>query len=370
MPRLRWVPTLALPVVLLAMPALAQATLVYVRKPLKPVVWIAEDNGKHAHEFAAGSNPRLSPDGKTVAYSPTKMGGFGSELVVAPVDGSAPARRLLANWREPFVFDWSPDSSTIAALRGPELGKRALVLIDVATGTQRVVASGYFNGVSFAPPSPPAPPAPQAGFAPLGALAGNPMPLVYGRAPGERYPPHSDLYRFDFIPGESLRAQTPVRLTHDHRSTSPLWGPHGKIVFVKLLDAKKRRYGPKTELYLMNEGGGKVRRLTHTKVGPLLQGLYPTDWSADGKRLLAEFEGQDTTYAVTVNPQTGAQRPLIEATEQGFLGADLSADGRFVLGKTEGFEPGPGTDVGIVPYGGRRGVKVLAHNAFEPSWSR
>jgi hypothetical protein len=118
----------------------------------------------------------------------------------------------------------------------------------------------------------------------------------------------------------------------------------------------------------MNPAGKQVRRLTHTKVDPLLQGLYPTAWSANGRRLLAEFEGQDTTYAVTVNPRTGAQRPLGEATEQGFLGTGLSADGKFVLGKTMGFEPGPGTDVGIVPYGGG-GVKVLAHNAFEPSWS-
>ena len=34
----------------------------------------------------------------------------------------------------------------IAALRGPELGSAALVLIDVASGVQRTVASGYFSG--------------------------------------------------------------------------------------------------------------------------------------------------------------------------------------------------------------------------------
>ena len=55
----------------------------------------------------------------------------------------------------------------------------------------------------------------------------------------------------------------------------------------------------------MNTEGGQVKRLTHTKVDPLLQGLSPTQWSASGKQLLAEFGGQDTTYAVTVNPKTG-----------------------------------------------------------------
>lgn len=331
---------------LAAAPATADATLAFVRKPLKPQVWAAEDSGKHAHVLAAGANPRVSPDGKTVAFNPTKNGRFGSELAVVPAAGGEP-RRLLGDWREPYVFAWSPDSSAIAALRGPELGKRALVLIDVASGAQTVVAQGYFNGVSFDP-------------------AGG--RIVYARASSEKYPPRSDVYRFDVPIGQAVRYVPPVRLTRDQRSIDPLWGPNGEIVFAKLVGAKQRRYGPKNELYLMSEAGGKVRRLTHTKVAPLLQGLYPTAWSADGSRLLCEFEGQDTTYAVTVNPRTGAQRPLIEATEQGFLGAGLSADGRFVLGKTLGFEPGPGTDVGIVPYGGG-GVKVLAHNAFEPSWS-
>lgn len=353
MRRVRWVFVTALSVAMLAAPGFAGATLTFVRNPFKPAVWVAEDNGKHAHELAAGSAPRVSPDGQTVAYSPAMKGGAGSELVVAPVDGSAEPRRLLSNWREPFELEWSPDSSTIAALRGPEIGKRTLVLIDVATGERRVVARGYFSGISFAPEPPLHP----------GAGRRKPPRLVYGRSHSERYPLRSDIFWSDVSGG------MPVQLTHDHRSTAPLWGPSGKIVFVKQLGAKKRKYGPKNELYLMNESGGKVRRLTHTKVDPLLQGLYPTQWSANGKRLLAEFEGQDTTYAVTVNPQTGAQRPLVEATEQGFLGWALSANGKLVLGSTGGFEPGPGNDVATIPYGGGK-PKVLATNAFEPSWSR
>jgi Tol biopolymer transport system component len=347
--RLRWALALALPAVLLAVPALAQATLVYLRKPLNPVVWAAEDNGKHAHELVAGSNPRISPDGQIVAFLDQGKGRSSRpELMLVPADGSAPVSRLATGWRETSAFDWSPDSASIAAVLGPELGAKRLVVIDTVTGAQQTIASGFFSGVSFSPEG---------------------GQLVYGRAAGEDFPARSDVYRYDIPKGETLRAVQPVPLTHDGRSLDPLWGPNGKIVFVKQLGAKQRKYGPKNELYLMNPAGKRVRRLTQTKVDPLLQGLYPTAWSADGKRLLAEFEGQDTTYAVTVNPQTGAQRPLIEATEQGFLGAGLSADGRFVLGKTMGFEPGPGTDVGVVSYSGSKSVIVLAHNAFEPSWS-
>jgi Tol biopolymer transport system component len=344
---MRWVPAVVLLITFAAAPAAARATLVFLRQPLHPVVWLAENSGANRHKFAAGTNPRISPDGQTIAYSPVKGGSLGSELAVAPVDRSAPPRRVLGNWREPSTFAWSPDSSMIAALRGAELGSRQLVLIDVASGDQRTVASGYFSGVSFSPGG---------------------GQLVYGRAGSENYPPRSDIYRFDIPIGVQVRYLPPVRLTHDRRSIAPLWGPD-EIVFAKQLGVKQRRYGPKNELYLMNTAGKQVRRLTHTKVGPLLQGLYPTQWSGNGRRLLAQFNGQDTSYAVTVNPRTGAQRPLVEATEQGFIGAGLSADGKLVLGSTGGFEPGPGHNVATIPYGGGK-PRVLAKNAFEPSWSR
>ncbi len=348
-PRLRWVPAIVVLAAFLAAPALAHATLAFVRGPLKPQVWVANDNGKRAHELLAGSNPRVSPDGQIVALLRQGTGRRAQpELVLAPADGSAPPSVLVKGWRNPYVFAWSPDSGSVVAVLGPELGKQRLVLIDTEDGSQRTIARGFFNGVSFDPEG--------------GAL-------VYGQAPSEKYPPRSDVYRFDVPPPGAVfvKAPTPVRLTRDQRSTNPLWGPNGRIVFVKQLAAKQRKYGPKNELYLMNTAGKQVRRLTHTQVNPLAVGLTPTAWSSSGNRLLAEFGGQDITYAVTVNPKTGAQRPLLKATERGFLGTALSANGRLVLGKTGGFEPGPGGNVAVVPYGGGE-PRVLAKNAFEPSW--
>lgn len=119
----------------------------------------------------------------------------------------------------------------------------------------------------------------------------------------------------------------------------------------------------------MNPDGSRVERLTNTKVDPLVQGLSPTQWSADGSRLLTEFGGQDTSYAVTVNPRTGAERTLTKEREVGFIGTALSADGSTVLGDTGGFEPGPQHKVVTIPYTGGK-PKVLAKNASEPSWSR
>ena len=328
---------------------MAQATLVFSRSPFDPSVWSAANDGSGARRLAAGSDPRISPNGQIVAFLHQGKGRSSQpELMLVPADGSAPVSSLATGWREISSFAWSPDSVSVAAVLGPELGPKRLVLIDTVTGAQQTIARGFFSGVGFAPEG---------------------WQLVYGSAASENFPARSDVYRFEIPIGQSVRYAPPVRLTQDQRSTSPLWGPNGKIVFVKQLGAKQRRYGPKNELYLMNPAGKQVKRLTHTKVDPLLQGLYPTQWSANGKRLLAQFNGQDTTYAVTVNPRTGAQRPLVEATEQGFAGVALSADGRLVLGATGGFEPGPGHDVATVPYGGGK-PKVLAKNAFDPDWSR
>lgn len=336
--------------VLLALPAAAQATLAYVRNPLHPTVFVAGDDGSGAKKLVAGENPHLSPDGKIVALLRQGTAGKSQpEMILAPADGSAPPTVLAKGWRLPEVFAWSPDSKLVVAVLGPELGKQRLVLIDTVIGAQRTIAHGYFNGVSFSPDG---------------------GELVYAMAGSETFPPRSDVYRIEVLPpgAVSVKAVVPQRLTKDHRSSYPLWGPQ-KIVFVKTLDAKKRKYGPKNELYLMGPQGKGVKRLTHTKVAPLLQGLFPTAWSASGNQLLAEFEGQDTSYAVKVNPKTGSEKPVAEAGEQGFVGTALSSDGKFILGYTGGFDPSLKHNVLSIPYAGGKG-RVLAKNAFEPDWSR
>jgi Tol biopolymer transport system component len=326
---------------LLALPAVAQATLVYVKNPIKPAVFAADDDGGGAFKVGSGNDPRVSPDGDVIAFAHEGSGGK-SELKLAAAEGGG-SRTVLSNLRDSSYVTFSPDSKLVAALRGPELGRRKLVLIDVVSGAfLRTVASGYFSGVSFSPDG---------------------TQIAYSVAASEKYPPKTDVFVAPVGGGK------PARLTADRASLDPLWGPNEQIVFVRQLGAENRRYGPKNELFLMNPAGRQVKRLTHTKVDPLLQGLYPTAWSDSGNRLLAEFEGQDTSYAVTVNPKTGAQKPLGKTGEQGFVATALSGDGTTVLGYSGGFDPGSRHDVAAIPYGGGR-AKVLVKNAFEPDWSR
>ena len=343
LPKFSLLGALVAAIALFALPAAAEATLVYVKNPMKPAVFAANDNGGGAFRVGPGNSPKVSPDGDVIAYARESSGGRRQLMIAAAAGGgSAP---VLSNLQESFYVTFSPDSKLIAAIRGPELGKRTLVLIDVTSGTLlRTVATGYFSGVSFSPDG---------------------TELAYSMSPSESYPPRSDVYT------ATVAAGKPARITKDHRSLDPLWGPTGQIVFVKQLAGKNRKYGPKNDLFLMNQLGAQVKRLTHTKVGQLTQGLYPTEWSESGNRLLAEFEGQDTSYAVTVNPRTGAEKALDKTNhgEQGFVGTALSKDGSTVLGFTGGFEPGPNHAVATIPYAGGK-AKALVKSAFEPDWSR
>jgi Tol biopolymer transport system component len=333
----------------LAVPASSSATLVFTRNPLNPAVYVANNNGSAARKVGSGSNPWVSPDGQTIVFYRVGKGNQPADLMVVAATGGTP-KKLLGDWQNSFVFAWSSDSSTIAVLRGPEVGKQRLVTVNLASGEQHTVDRGYFSGVSFAP--------------------GGSEQLVYAKAASENFPPRSDIYRLDILPpgAVGVAAEEPQQLTTDHRSFSPLWGPNGRIVFVKHLGEKSRKYGPKNDLFLINPNGKQVKRLTNTKVEPLLSGLSPTEWSASGNRLLTEFGGQDTSYAETVDPATGAVRRVGRRSD-GLVGYDLSADGSTILATTGGYDPGDPHDVVTIPYTGDTPT-VLIKSAFSPAWNR
>lgn len=323
---------------LLVLPAAANATLTYTKGFQKPHVYFAEDNGKGAHAIGAGRNSHVSPDGELVVFEREAKNGGEMKLYSS---ATGKTTTLLPNWHESYVFAWSPDSTMVAALRGPLNGPSTLVLIEAETGKQRKVATGYFNGVSFSPES---------------------REVVYGVSQSPDYPPKSNIFKY------AIGAKAAVALSHNGTSVYPLWGPTGQIVFARQLGAKSRRYGPKNELFVMNEEGQQISQVTHTEVNPLAQGLSPIAFSASGRQLLTEFGGQDQSYAVAVNMVTGAEKVLSKNLETGFMGTAISPDGTTVLGTAGlGFGGSPHPQVVTVPFKGG-GQKVLVNGAFEPSW--
>jgi Tol biopolymer transport system component len=327
----------------LAAPAAARATLVYDKGSASahPSVWIAADDGSSPRRLAAGRLPRISPDGQTVVYElpSTRATGYKPRLMKIPAAGGTPTALLTPAWSFD-AFAWSPDSKTIATVTGREVGTRRLVLVEVATGAARTVASGAFFGVSFAP---------------------NGSAIVYGRAPNDRFPFRGEIYTAPVAGG------APTRITHGGRSLYPVWGPTA-IAIDRQRKARRRNDGPKQDVYLINPDGSGLRRLTRTNVPFLLTGLQPMAWSADGVHMLAEFGGQDTSYAETVDPATG-RATVVGRVADGIVGFRLSRDGGTILGATGGYDPPGRHDVVTIPYAGGPPT-VLVKRANDPDWTR
>jgi Tol biopolymer transport system component len=339
LPKLRLPAALLAVAALLALPAAAQATLSYSKDLKQPTVFYAKDNGKGAHKIGPGYNSLVSPNGESVIFE--RSTSAGTEMRNFSL-ATKKSKQLLNPLQEGYMRAWSPDSTMVAALTGHLNGPDTLLVINVETMKRTKIATGYFNGFSFSPES---------------------NELVYGVSPSIHYPTKSNIFRIK-VDGTGR-----VALTHDKQSVDPLWGPTGQIVFGRELGAKTRQYGPANQLFVMNENGEQISQVTHTKVSALAQGLGPIQWSENGKRLLAEYGGEDQSYAVAVNMVTGAEKSLSPGnTESGFMGAALSPDGTTVLGTVGlGFGGHLHPKVVTVPWNGGK-QKVLVSGAYEPTW--
>ena len=254
--------------------------------------------------------------------------------------------RLLLSASLLLAVTWSPDSKRIAvAEQTPATrttrGTQQIVTIDVATGCIHAISRASLPySLSFSPA------ADQLAYT-LSASA-NPI--------------RDDIYRTPATGGHA------VRLTYGGHSMAPLWGRNW-IVFVRASPGTAAGI-PKQNLYLVRPSGAGVHRLTHEAIGKHMFGFTPLAWSADGRRLIAEFEGLGaTSYVVTVNPRTGAVRHVGLPTTQHEVirGAARSRDGTTILGVQESAREVE--SVVTFPYSGGK-VHVLAQNAVGPSWSR
>ena len=283
------------------------------------------------------------PDGQTITFVAEHQR---RQSRAARDAGDRRRRRvtIMTRWRY-GVFAWSANSRYIAAQGGPLNGKQKLVLIDLTAGTSRTVATGFFSGASFSPAS---------------------DQLVYSQVASDRTVfPKANLEIAPVAGGPSHA------LTSDGHSLYPVWGP-SQIAYVRYTKPTGRHRhddGPKYNLWLIAPDGSGRRQLTHDRVPFLLSGLTPTAWSADGTRLLAEFGGQDTAYAVTVNPTSGRERVVGKAS-QGIVGTGLSRDGSTILGYTGGAAEDPDLENVITARYIGGAPKVVKRHAFSPDWNR
>ncbi len=294
-----------------------------------PRVHVANADGSGAIAIGAGVEALISPDGATVAIV-TPYGRHGTTLVVRPAAGGA--ARTLARAGSIGQLAWSPDGARLAFVAGV----KRLVVVDLASGARHVLARGNVQGASFSPDG---------------------MRIAYARSRSQRLsaPVNVFVARADGSGGRRA-------VTHDGRSLYPLWGPR-RIAFTH--ERLRRLDAPVYQLRLMRPNGRGVRQLTHMRIPRLVSGLTATAWSADGRRLLAEYGGQDTSEAWTVDVRSGRARDLTGRFD-GTIGRGLSPDGSTVLVQL-GYFDNPRPKVATVPFRGGRPT-IVVRRAGAPSW--
>ncbi len=240
-------------------------------------------------------------------------------------------RRLTASTSVESV-QFSPDGTLIAA----EVGGRRLMIFEVATGRMATLATGFIKGISFSPDG---------------------QRVAYGRGRDATARGESDIYSV------SVNGGKPEQLTDDGRSLLPSWGPE-RIAFVKQKSQSRGGAIPAYDIWTMTPAADRVRRVTKTKVPEGVSGLLPLEWSADGRRMIAQYVGQDVRVGFTVNPFTGKTRAL-----RGKVAFDLAADGATILIQSGGADPAARHNILSAPYGGGAST-LLVRNAALPDWSR
>ncbi len=117
-------------------PALHGDTLVFVSQG---DLWRVPVTGGLAHALtghtAPASNPAISPDGRTVAFSGTYEGA--SEAYTMALDGGMPMR--LTYGGSTLVTGWTPDGKVMAAIPSHGLPDLQLTTIDPATRRQSLL---------------------------------------------------------------------------------------------------------------------------------------------------------------------------------------------------------------------------------------
>jgi len=307
---------------------------------LNGTVEVASLSGAGAHRLAPGIAASVAPSGSTVAVV-VQVGprdNASTNLVVYPSAGGS-ARKLYHCGGFLTVYGWAPDSSRILATCPTGLQQRGpLIVIPVAGGGVRTLASGVIEGAGFAPD-------------------GTRVVFALGKSQNLSAP-------VDLFTASAVTAGPADQLTSGGINVAPVWGPHG-IVYAHQT-SRGSQFAPINQIWIIQPDGHGARQLTHMSVDNLAEGLVPVSLSANGEHLLADFEGTDqsSSWAVDLGSAKVVPHPLTKTMNTGDA---ISRDGSRVL-FTTGFEGSP-SSVDSVAFGGGTPT-VLERHGVGASWNQ
>jgi dipeptidyl aminopeptidase/acylaminoacyl peptidase len=272
------------------------------------------------------SDPRLSPDGKTVAYAHWSVdeeeNEYRANIWLAPVDGSAPPRRFTTGERRDGEPRWSPDGSRMAFVSSrAEKEPGQLYVIPLAGGEAQKLTKLKEDVKSIA-------------WSPDGsqiAFAARVRDESYEEEDDRKRPPKRItrlFYKLDtegwtsdrrnqlfVVPADG--SEEPRQLTEgDFDSAAPAWSPDGSTI--AFASARTENWDTEliSDVYLVPAAGGEPRRLTHGDGG-----YGAPVWSPDGKQIVAQFTpdtwvwGKHTQIAV-IDVETGEHRLVSESLDR------------------------------------------------------
>ncbi|MGH7172406.1 MAG: S41 family peptidase [Gemmataceae bacterium] len=178
-------------------------------------IWIVETIGGTARAVtshpAHDIHPVFSPDGRRIAFSSNRHGGY--DIYVVPVQGGRPTRLTVDSATE-MVCDWSPDGKNIlyASTRGTDFPRRyELYTVPVEGGmSRRITTAEGKEGV----------------FSPVGDR------LAYVRGPGTWYrkgyrgSSNDDIWICNADGGNNRQVTA-----FNGQDNSPMWSADGKTLF-------------------------------------------------------------------------------------------------------------------------------------------
>jgi hypothetical protein len=307
-----------------------------------PQVWIAAASGAEPKRLGPGQQPLLAPDGQAVAASLYGVGANsekGPAIGIYSALGTPVANYLDLETATSAPLAWSPDSRYLAVARFSTrttnvAAASGLDVIDTVTGKVTPIAEGQISGASF-------------------ARDGSDR-VVYAVSHSLSPSASTNLYT------SNPEGTHQERLTADGRSLNPVWGPR----FIAF-DKERLRPGdaPVYQIWLKAPAAVSARRLTNLNVRQLVSGLVPLAFSADGSRLLAEFEGQDTSEAWSVSVASGRAR-RVTVGRRSVQGDGISSDGSTILVSLGSFEEPPSNgSLATLPFAGGRAKVLIAHGA-------